>query len=61
MAALTKKQAFAALALFLRLYYDQTKSGNLAMIRSNRSLLPDDTTADPAAWGDWQNCAAESP
>lgn len=61
MAALTEKQAFAALALFLRLYYDQTKSGNLAIIPSNRSLLREDTTADPAAWGDWQNCVAENP
>ncbi len=56
MAMLTEKQAFAAMVLFLGLYYEQTKADDVAIMLADLSLLPDGLTLDPAAWDDWTNC-----
>lgn len=59
MKTLTELQAFAAMVLFLKQYYRQTKSEDIAIMLSDLSLLSDGSTADPAAWEDWSGSVQE--
>lgn len=54
METLTKKQAYAAMYLFLEGIYSRTGSDELGALLGGMSLLPDGGTVDPAAWADWQ-------
>ena len=56
MELLTIKQAYAATVLFLDLYYQHTKSEDVAIVLSGMKLLPDGMSVDPAAWEDWIEC-----
>jgi len=44
------------MALFLSEFYARTPRGDLATLIADLYLEPDGTTADPAAWSDWQRC-----
>jgi len=50
---LTVKEAYAAMYAFLEKLYELTGSNDLGGFLGGLSLLPDGTTADPAAWDDW--------
>jgi hypothetical protein len=55
METLTIRQAFDAMFLFLEDYYERGHSDDIAVLLSglNVHLWTDDSTADPAMWGDW--------
>jgi len=57
MELLTIKQAYAVMILFLDLYYQHTKSDDIAIVLGCMKLLPDGMSVDPAAWEDWIECA----
>ena len=59
MAKLTKKEAFLAMYAFLEHEYEITKSDDVGAILGGISLLEDGTTADPAAWSDWERALIE--
>lgn len=52
---LTKRQAYAAMFLFLKEVYQRTGSGDLGGLLGDMSLLSDGGTADPAMWADWED------
>ena len=56
MDVLTPKQAYAAMKLFLDLYYQHTKSDDVGDILSGMSLLDDGDSADPGYWFEWLEC-----
>ena len=56
MTALTEKQAFQTMVLFLENFYQRTNSNEIGGLLSDLMMLEDGITADPAAWEDWQNC-----
>lgn len=47
------KQNYKSMYLFLRGYWERTKSEDVGSLLSDLSLLPDGSPADPAAWSDW--------
>jgi hypothetical protein len=40
---------------FLKGVYERTQSADLGVLLGGMSLLQDGSTADPAAWSDWQD------
>lgn len=54
--SVTLKEAYLAMYEFLVELYQRTQSDELGSLLGDLSLLPDGTTADPAAWGDWLRC-----
>lgn len=52
---LTSLQALRVASTFLDDYYQKTLSDDLGSLLGDISLLSDDTTADPAAWSDWND------
>jgi len=46
--------------LFLKIYYEQTHSDDVAVILTDTEKLPDGMTLDPAAWHDWIECVAKA-
>lgn len=51
----TERQAFDAMALFLREFYD--RAGNdMETLLADISIECDGGTLDPAAWEDWMRC-----
>jgi hypothetical protein len=55
MTKLTKKEAYLAMYSFLENEYEMTKSDDIGSLLGGMSLLQDGSTADPAAWSDWEN------
>jgi len=55
MSELTKKEAYLAMYSFLEHEYELTKSDDIGGLLGGMSLLQDGSTADPAAWEDWEN------
>jgi hypothetical protein len=51
---LTKREAYAAMFVFLEEIFQRTESDDLAALLGGMSLLKDGGTADPAAWADWE-------
>lgn len=54
--SVTLREAYLAMYEFLVELYQRTQSDELGSLLGDLSLLPDGTTADPAAWGDWLRC-----
>lgn len=52
---LTEKQAFVAMSVFIRDYYERTKLKELGNILGDIRLLPHGAPADPAAQEDWHD------
>ena len=50
---LSLQEAYLSMFEFIVELYKRTKSDDLGAILGDLSLLPDGTTADPAAWNDW--------
>ncbi len=50
---LTVSQAYFAMLHFLERFYQHTGSDDVAVLLGGMQMLPDGTTADPAAWTDW--------
>lgn len=50
---LTVSQAYFAMLHFLERFYQHTGSDDVAVLLGGMQILPDGTTADPAAWTDW--------
>lgn len=50
------REAYFAMFEFLVELYQRTKSDALGSLLGDLSLLPDGSTADPAAWDDWLRC-----
>jgi len=57
---LSLKEAYLAMFEFLDRLYERTKSDALGSVLGDLSLLPDGSTADPAAWGDWLRCVEKA-
>ena len=55
MEQLSTEQAFAAMVLFLRGYWERGNSEEIGDILSGLMLLAEHRTADPAYWEDWMN------
>jgi hypothetical protein len=54
-ARLTEKQAFEAMRLFLKQFYE--RAGNeMETLLADITVESDGGTLDPAAWDDWQRC-----
>ena len=53
---LSLQEAYLSMFEFIVELYKRTKSDDLGAILGDLSLLPDGTTADPAAWSDWLRC-----
>jgi hypothetical protein len=53
MGSVTDKQAFLAMVAFLQDHYERTGSDDVGGLLGGLSMLPDGSTADPAAWQDW--------
>jgi hypothetical protein len=52
---LTIREGYAAMFDFLRGVYERTQSADLGVLLGGMSLLQDGSTADPAAWSDWED------
>ena len=52
---LDERQAFRAMTLFLRQYYERA-GDDLATLLADISIERDGGTLDPAAWDDWMRC-----
>jgi hypothetical protein len=50
---LTEKQAYAAMAMFLRQYFERGQSEEIALILHHMMILEDGEPYDPAYWDDW--------
>lgn len=50
---LSEDEAFRAAFLFLKAYYERTRSDAVGGLLGDMSRLADGTTADPAAQEDW--------
>lgn len=57
---LNLREAYLAMFAFLDELHQRTKWDALGSLLSDLSLLPDGTTADPAAWGDWLRCVEKA-
>ena len=57
---LSYQEAYLAMFEFLVQLYERTQSDALGALLGDLSLLPDGTTADPAAWGDWIRCVEKA-
>jgi hypothetical protein len=57
---LTKKQAYAAMYLYLEAVYDRTSSDGIGAMLGGMSLLADGGTADPAVWPDWEEAVRKA-
>lgn len=55
MDTLTKMQAYASMYKYLEALYERTGSDELGVLLGGMSLLADGTTADPAAWVEWES------
>jgi hypothetical protein len=53
MNSMTEQQAYLAMFRFLEQWYERTKADELGGMLGSMALLPDGSTADPAAWKDW--------
>ena len=51
---MSKKQAYAAMFEFLKNVYERTENDELGGLLGGMCLLEDGTTADAAAWKDWE-------
>jgi len=60
MDVLTKKQAYAAMYIYLENVYGRTQSDALGALLGGMSLLPDGGTADPAALIDWEEAVRKA-
>jgi len=60
MNTVTDKEAFLAMVAFLQDYYKRTGSDDVGGLLGGLSLLPDGSTADPAAWQDWLRAVQKS-
>lgn len=54
------KQAYLAMYEYLLQLYNRNGSDDLGGLLGGMSLLPDGSTADPAAWGDWMQCVRKA-
>lgn len=59
MDALTPRQAFDAMRLFLEGYYQRTDSNDVGSILGDLQFLENGRTADSAAWEDWMECVTK--
>lgn len=57
---LTMREAYAAMYAYLQDIYDRTKSDELGALLGGLSFLQDRSTADPAAWTDWEEAVHRS-
>ncbi|MBF0239413.1 MAG: hypothetical protein HQM12_17055 [SAR324 cluster bacterium] len=51
-------QAYGIMEIFLRKYYERTKSDDIAMILSDMQIMLDGESADPATLIEWQECVS---
>lgn len=58
--SLTLKEAYLAMFEFIVELYQRTNSDELGSLLGDLSLLPDGSTADPAAWLDWLRCVEKA-
>jgi hypothetical protein len=56
---LTKKEAYEAMFAYLLEWYQLSGSDVLGSRLGDLSLLADGSTADPAAWEDWERAVAK--
>jgi len=56
MIALTEKEAFSAMTLFLEIYVRETVDGPMPSLLGEIQIRPDGRTQDPAALYEWMNC-----
>lgn len=54
---LTEHEAYEAMYAFLEQIYETTESNDIASLLGGMSFLPEGSTADPAVWSDWLECA----
>lgn len=59
MSNLTSEQAFKAMILFLEEFYSRTNSDDVGGLLGDLIILDDGSTADPAAWRDWEKCVSK--
>jgi hypothetical protein len=52
---MTERQGFDAMVLFLKEWYRQTKYDQIGLLLGELKILPDGSTGDPGAWGDWMD------
>ncbi|MFP6560604.1 hypothetical protein WJ542_20215 [Paraburkholderia sp. B3] len=57
---LSLQEAYLAMFEFIVELYQRTQSDELGSLLGDLSLLPDGTTADPAAWRDWLRCVEKA-
>lgn len=60
MTTMTKQHAYAAMFEYLKALYDRTQSDELGGLLGGMCLLEDGTTADPAAWSDWEEAVKKA-
>jgi hypothetical protein len=58
MVQLNEREAFIAMTLFLKQFYEQT-GGDFLTLLTDIQIEPDGVTLDPAAWQDWLGFVAE--
>lgn len=51
---LSVKEAYAAMFSYLEDLYEREHSDDVGVLLGGMSLLQDGSTADPAAWSDWE-------
>jgi len=54
MTTMSEHHAYVAMFEYLKAIYDRTQSDELGGLLGGMCLLEDGTTADPAAWADWE-------
>ncbi len=53
---LTPEEAFEAMTLFLKLYYEYTESDDVGSLLGGMMIDADGGTFDPAYWHEWMRC-----
>lgn len=56
---LSIEEAFRAMAIFLKKYYERTGADDVGGLLSDMILAKGGGTMDPAAWYDWLDSVAE--
>jgi hypothetical protein len=59
MSDLSKEQAYLAMIAFLEMVYARSGSDDIGSLLGDLSLLPDGSSADPAAIKDWNSAVSK--
>lgn len=57
---LSVEQAFEAMFLFLKDYFERTRSDDIGSLLGDLQIMEDGEPMDPAVWNEWLDCVQKA-